>query len=166
MRLSPRTHVLLAAVEAALLLVWALDPGDAATTLSGQAKIVDGDTLEIHGTRIALHGIDAPELGQACFIDGAPWSCGRLAKEALRDEIGDSVVICSDMEDSRFRRVLAVCTLDGRDLGRWMVRQGWALSYRQHWTDYNRDEAVARQARLGVWRGEFRPPWDWRKNSR
>lgn len=32
-----------------------------ADDLTGQASILDGDTLEIHGTRIHLWGIDAPE---------------------------------------------------------------------------------------------------------
>lgn len=32
--------------------------------LIGQASIIDGDTLEIHGTRIRLWGIDAPESSQ------------------------------------------------------------------------------------------------------
>jgi endonuclease YncB( thermonuclease family) len=32
-----------------------------AADLIGQASIVDGDTPEIHGTRIHLWGIDAPE---------------------------------------------------------------------------------------------------------
>ena len=31
-----------------------------ASDLAGQASIVDGDTLEIHGARIRLWGIDAP----------------------------------------------------------------------------------------------------------
>jgi endonuclease YncB( thermonuclease family) len=37
-----------------------------ADDLAGQASIVDGDTLEIHGTRIRLWGIDAPESSQLC----------------------------------------------------------------------------------------------------
>jgi endonuclease YncB( thermonuclease family) len=32
----------------------------AADDLMGQASIIDGDTLEIHGNRIRLRGIDAP----------------------------------------------------------------------------------------------------------
>jgi endonuclease YncB( thermonuclease family) len=34
--------------------------------LIGQASVIDGDTLEIHGMRIRLWGIDAPESSQLC----------------------------------------------------------------------------------------------------
>ena len=37
-----------------------------ADDLAGQASVIDGDTLEIHGTRIRLWGIDAPESTQLC----------------------------------------------------------------------------------------------------
>ena len=30
-------------------------------TLTGSARIIDGDTLEVRGARVRLHGIDAPE---------------------------------------------------------------------------------------------------------
>jgi endonuclease YncB( thermonuclease family) len=35
-----------------------------ADNVSGQASVIDGDTLEIHGSRIRLWGIDAPESNQ------------------------------------------------------------------------------------------------------
>jgi endonuclease YncB( thermonuclease family) len=37
-----------------------------ADNLTGQASIIDGDTLEIHGAWIRLWGIDAPESSQLC----------------------------------------------------------------------------------------------------
>src|ERR1039457_3463204 len=43
-----------------------IHPKATAHNLSGQASIIDGDTLEIHGTRIRLWVIDAPESNQLC----------------------------------------------------------------------------------------------------
>jgi endonuclease YncB( thermonuclease family) len=40
-----------------------------ANDLAGQASIIDGDTLEIHGTRVRLWGIDAPESRPRLPID-------------------------------------------------------------------------------------------------
>ena len=51
--------------------------------VTGIASVIDGDTLEIHGQRIRLHGIDAPESHQLCRLDGEPWQCGKNATNAL-----------------------------------------------------------------------------------
>ena len=34
---------------------------------SGQPRIIDGDTIEVFGERIRLHGIDTPETNQRCL---------------------------------------------------------------------------------------------------
>ncbi len=47
-----------------------------------------------------------------------------------------------------------------------MVAAGWALADRRFSTDYVWDEAGAKRARKGVWRGDFIRPWDWRKGMR
>jgi endonuclease YncB( thermonuclease family) len=42
-----------------------------------QASTIDGDTIEIHGTRIRLSGIDAPESDQLCRgDDSSQYRCG------------------------------------------------------------------------------------------
>ncbi|MCH7957523.1 MAG: thermonuclease family protein, partial [Proteobacteria bacterium] len=48
----------------ALVAVAALLAFPAHAEIVGKARVIDGDTLEIAGQRIDLHGIDAPENEQ------------------------------------------------------------------------------------------------------
>ena len=50
--------------------------------------------------------------------------------------------------------------VQGDDVERWMVLNGWALAYRQYSRDYVAQERAARAARRGIWRGEFIEPWE------
>ncbi len=52
----------------ALALILTLAPAVALAEISGPARVVDGDTLEIGGERIRLYGIDAPESAQIRHI--------------------------------------------------------------------------------------------------
>lgn len=55
----------------------------------GIASVIDGDTLEIRGERIRLHGIDAPESSQTCLDEaGRKWRCGQRAALALQHFVG------------------------------------------------------------------------------
>lgn len=135
----------------------------AASPLTGVASIVDGDTIEIHGQRIRLHGIDAPESRQLCTINGKPYRCGQKAALALSDFIGRRTVSCEQRDTDRYGRVVAVCSVAGKDLGAWMVSHGHALAYRKYSLDYVPAEETAAAAKAGIWAGEFEAPWDWRK---
>ena len=59
-----------------------------------------------------------------------------------------------------------MCRVGGTDLNAWMVEQGWALAYRKYSTDYVSQEATAKAARRGVWRGDFVQPSRWRRGER
>ena len=135
-------------------------------TLSGRARVVDGDTLDVGGVRIRLHGVDAPESRQTCVAGGRRWACGERATRALAGLVGGRTVSCEERDRDRYGRAVAVCRVGGRDVNAWMVSQGLALAYRRYSRDYVGEEASARDARLGMWRGDFVPPWDWRRGER
>ena len=44
-----------------ILFIFSFAPNLASKTITGNAKVVDGDTIHIGLNKIRLHGIDAPE---------------------------------------------------------------------------------------------------------
>lgn len=134
--------------------------------VSGRAVVIDGDTIEVRGNRIRLHGVDAPESTQTCLGDGQPWPCGQRASRALADRIAGRSVDCVETVRDRYGRIVAVCRLGGSDLSAWLVAEGWALANRRYSSAYVGQEATAKAARRGIWRGDFVAPWDWRAGVR
>lgn len=151
-------------VVGAACLAMAVKPATA--DVSGVAVIIDGDTIDIAGKRIRLHGIDAPESRQNCSLNGYDWRCGESATLALKHEASGRTVVCKGSKRDRYGRTIAVCFLDGVDLNAMMVREGFALAYRRYSKDYVGEEDAARGALKGLWRGSFTEPWKWRRGSR
>lgn len=131
--------------------------------VAGRASVIDGDTLDIHGTRIRMQGIDAPESSQTCERDGKPYRCGQQAANFLDGLIAGRPVRCEEETKDKYGRTVARCFVGGTDLNREMVAKGWAVAYRQYSTLYVPDEEQAKSARKGVWAGEFQMPSDFRK---
>ena len=136
------------------------------SSVIGVASVIDGDTIDIHGQRIRLHGIDAPESGQFCEKDGNRYRCGQKSALALSDKIGRAIVRCEQYDIDRYKRMIAVCRLGKIDLNAWMVRQGWAIDYRRYSLDYIDDEKAARARKAGIWAGPFVEPSKWRRGKR
>lgn len=134
--------------------------------IAGQASVIDGDTIEIHGERIRLTGFDTPEGGQLCYKDGKPWRCGQTAAIALDKIIARSPVTCAISGTDRYRRILASCSVRGQDIGEWMVRNGHAVRFMDKAGHYEEAERAAADSKAGMWAGEFQHPADWRKSRR
>ncbi len=143
-----------------------IKPSTAAPLLFGQASVIDGDTLEVQGKRIRLHGIDAPESRQTCLVNAERYPCGQRAALALAAKIGQQNVLCDEIARDRYRRIVAVCRLDDLDLNGWMVSQGWAVAYKRYSRDYLINEKAAAAQKVGIWRGQFVVPWEWRQGKR
>lgn len=134
----------------------------------GQAVVVDGDTLRIGSQRIRLSAIDAPELSQICRAkSGAGTLCGRDSRNALAALIRGGLRCAVETQD-RYGREVATCTnAAGLDIGREMIRQGWAVPYwRYGGARYSKayDEALA--ADVGMHAGTFIDPEQWRRGER
>lgn len=130
--------------------------------VSGHASIIDGDSIHVRGVEIRLRGIDAPESEQFCTRSGTRWSCGKQAARKLASRLHGRVVSCRGHERDAYDRLLALCRTKGVEINKWLVEQGWAVSYH----GYPGTERAARKAKRGIWSGEFVLPRDWRDGNR
>lgn len=159
-----RSSLPIAALAGALVLV-ALGRPDASEprpeVLTGVVRITDGDSIRLdgHATRIRLFGIDAPEDRQTCRNEhGVDWACGEWVTLQVRARFEGATATCEHRDTDRFGRMVAVCRVAGRDINEEIVRQGWAVAYRQFSVDYVAAENDARAKGAGLWSHAFTEP--------
>lgn len=143
-----------------------------AATLTGRVVgIADGDTITVLDAtntqhKIRLAGIDAPEKKQ-------PY--GQASKQHLSDQVFNKDVSLDCGKTDRYKRSICVVRIFGKDANLEQVKAGMAWWYRkyqneqtaQQRADYEAAEAVAKSARIGLWRdAEPVAPWDWRHKKR
>lgn len=136
----------------------------------GRADVVDGDTISIHGARIRLNGVDAPESRQLCQDEhGDDYPCGRISAMALDDFLAVSrPTACKQVDTDRYGRVVATCwRADGTEVNSWLVRQGHAVDFRRYSRGrYLPEQTEAQRHKRGIWRGLFMNPDDFRRMKR
>lgn len=160
-----RPFLMLMAASAAVVTV-AATCAPCRADLYGAAEVVDGNTLVVRGQPVRLYGVDAPELGQTCAWSGEVVDCGALSRSAARDLVARvEHISCKTRGRDDTGRWIAVCYAENADIGLLMVHAGWALADRTQSLNYVRTEHCARNAKRGMWRGEFDPPWVWRRHN-
>lgn len=131
--------------------------------IAAEVRVIDGDTIAIDNVHYRLHGIDAPEAGQRCNDSGGgTWRCGDEATHHLEQMIGEAVPVCDNRGIDDYDRILSVCTVDGRELNRSMVTDGYAWAFRRFSEDYVTEEDEAAQRGLEIWQAVTPTPWDYR----
>lgn len=132
-------------------------------------RVTDGDTLWVRPLdtppgapplKLRIAGIDAPER---CQPHGA--AAGRVLRERLR---GREVTVDRRGLDA-WERSVARVSLDGGDVGAWLVAEGHAWSYGRHpradrpGGPYAREQRAARAAGRGLFADPApMPPWVFR----
>jgi len=142
-------------------------------------KVSDGDTINVTdplGTKlkIRLYGIDAPETEKSSKKTGRVSKPGQPygdeAWKALDSKIYRKRVKVDVMDIDRYKRAVSIVWLDGKNINKEMVAEGWAWAYRQyldrpHASEYIQAEEHARSKRLGLWsQNNPQPPWEFRRS--
>lgn len=119
-------------------------------TITGKAYVTDGDGITVSGYAIRLTGLDAPEWGQVAKHQHGYWfNHGKRVKSALIQAIAGKYVQVAVEGYDKYGRVLGSVTCDGKDVGAWLVRNGYAIS--AYGDQYKAIEREARLARRGLW---------------
>ena len=129
-------------------------------------QVVDGDTIHIGNLKYRFFGIDAPEKKQICEKDNIKIQCGVIAKNVLKNKIGDKIPECIVKDKDRYQRLVAECFIGKESLSRFMVREGYAVAYTQYSKDFIDDEKYAKENKLGIWSMNFQLPSEYRKSLR
>jgi endonuclease YncB( thermonuclease family) len=146
-----------------MALVVALWPVHApGAVLEGAARVIDGDTLEVSGTRIRLHGIDAPERNAACRQRDE--DCFVAANARMQALVAGQVLRCRDLGERTHGRVVAQCLVAGQDIAAALLREGMVMACpryalrHEHSRGYIDIEMQARTEARGLFASGAEPP--------
>jgi endonuclease YncB( thermonuclease family) len=118
----------------------------------GQVELIHLPTFGAAGSiekgsqTIPLVGVVITAVDAQCGSLPDAWPCGRMALAALQRFIRRRSVECRLPEGSAHNA--AHCTVGGRDIGEWLVAQGWAKAKRP---DYANAENIAQKDKRGIW---------------
>lgn len=149
MRHLQSQHLLYGMRYLSLILLLVIFPVSAETIHQGKVvRIVDGDTLVLlvdeKQHKIRLSDIDTPERKQ-------PF--GTRAKQALSELAFGKQARVVEVTIDRYGRIVGRIYVDGLDVNRELVAEGFAWVYRKYSNDAEllKLEALAKQKGLGLW---------------
>lgn len=121
---------------------------------SGRCRTADGQSH-----RVRLAGIDAGEVAPFTRCRQRPnvWACSPPARStadrarARARQLAANGARCTVTDNDRYRRMVARCAVNGRDLGAILVSEGLAISETNYGDPYRREERAAREQGRGIW---------------
>lgn len=122
--------------------------------LSTQTKvirIIDGDTFETEsGEKVRLIGINAPEISDFYGLEAK-----RYLKKIVHNKVVDLQTDNISNNKDRYQRLLRYVIIDGIDVNKKMVSDGFAFAYLKYKFSksdlYQNAQIQAREMNLGIW---------------
>jgi endonuclease YncB( thermonuclease family) len=145
-------------------------------SIAGQLRVVrviDGDTIKVAVDHmeiiVRLVGIDAPEKSRKKNKPGQPFN--RKATKYLASLVLNKTITIKEYGTDRYKRILGVVFVNGKNANLEMVKAGLAEVYRGKQPRYfnvkiyQDAEAEAKKAKRGMWiKGDkYISPKEWRK---
>lgn len=136
----------------------------------GPVDIEDGDSFWMGYHRVRLFGVDTVETTQVCTSGNQSVDCYALTMDYMLPLLNDPSLHCRPLLGRNQKprmshgRYVAICYVNGIELNRQMVRDGWAVSYQQTGgTAFDALEGEAAIARRGLHQFQFDRPIDARR---
>ena len=124
------------------------------TCLATQTKVtrvIDGDTFETEsGEKVRLIGINAPEISDFYGLEAK-----RYLKSLVENKVVDLQTDNISNDKDRYQRLLRYVIIDGIDVNKKMVSDGFAFAYLKYKFSksdlYENAQIQAREMNLGIW---------------
>jgi endonuclease YncB( thermonuclease family) len=106
-------------------------------------------TIVAGGRTITISGVGVVEDGETCARpQGGQWPCGRAARTAFRAFLRGRAVTCDFPAGEVPDKLSTTCRVGPRDIGAWLVGNGWARADGQKYEELAR---AAKEAGRGIY---------------
>jgi endonuclease YncB( thermonuclease family) len=105
-------------------------------------------SIEKGSNSIRLTGVVITAVDAQCGSGPDAWPCGRMARAALQRLVRGRSVECRISVTDRLVDGVSHCSVGGKDIGKWLVAQGWASAIGPEYRDA---EKTAREEKRGAW---------------
>ena len=115
-----------------------------------RAQIEAAGILAVGNRRVRLIGIEPTLPEQQCDAPNGRWPCGAFARTALQRLVRQRALQCEEdlQAVAAETSLITRCMVSGRDIGQWLVEQGWV---RANAPQYQEAEREARKEGRGIW---------------
>jgi micrococcal nuclease len=120
-------------------------------TVTKVTRVIDGDTFETEsGDKVRLIGINAPEISDLFGQESKQYLLGLIENKIIELQTDNST-----NDRDVYQRLLRYVILDGIDINKKMVSDGFAFTYlKYHFSrenDYQQAQNQARETNKGIW---------------